>query len=289
MKLIYLGLSLASAYDYKREDVVDSLYIKDNHWDTVPKSESFGNWCELLKNARNKKVLENVQATAKNEDWRRAISPAIAALVSPDLDDECKNLEQSLTRSQEERVDAAVMKSTHCPQATGCNTLYDISGIWNYGCWCNFGAGELMTGSGIPLNEFDAACQKFQLCTRCAKFDTKAVTDCNANTRDFNSIGSSSFTARCSDANADDCETYLCTCQNQLISDLLTLMWANTPYDPLQLHTNPSFDPSVCGAPNPNNGGDMDCCGFYPRRFPFNTDNKKCCPDGKQVMVFESC
>lgn len=274
MKILVYGVSLVTAQ-----------YLNQNlSQDPSPDAQTFKTWCGLLKDARNKKVLSNVQETARNAKWRRAISPAIAALVSPDLDTECKDLDENLDENQSTRIDNEVLNSQFCPQPTGCKTLYDMAGIWNYGCWCNFAPGEIMTGSGTPRNEYDAACQKFQLCTRCARFDTKDETECNANTRDFDlGLGA----AKCSDANAENCESYLCTCQSQLVSDLLDLMWRNVPYDPLQLHSNPNWDSQVCEI-TPQ-GGNMECCGLYPRRFPYNSDKKICCPDGKQVMAFETC
>ena len=45
--------------------------------------------------------------------------------------------------------------------------------------------------------------------------------------------------------------------------------------------------------PAPGAGGDEDCCGEYPNRFPYNNNNvanglKECCPDG-EIKIIGTC
>merc|ERR1712004_111666 len=203
--------------------------------------------------------------------------------------DYCEEQWNNLPQNQRDRVETAVTRSSNCPEPTGCNTAWDLTGIWGYGCWCNLDAenGELTTGSGTPVNEFDAVCQKLQLCLRCAKFDNGG---CDPNVDDYNNKSGSDFLNRCTEANPNDgCGRSLCCCHSQFFSDLLGLLWSNAVYDPLQLHANPNWDQSVCDV-RANPDSEMDCCGEYPARFPFNTNAKTCCADGRTIYTnFETC
>ena len=69
-----------------------------------------------------------------------------------------------------------------------CDIPVTLKGIWNYGCWCNFGS-DLLKGKGQPVNPHDKVCQDMQLCLRCAEMDaTKENRACNVKTQDFNSL-----------------------------------------------------------------------------------------------------
>merc|ERR1711879_322001 len=257
---------------------------------TLSSKEVYIKTCIELEDLKDSKILENVGVTAQNTEWRGTIALAIERMTNPSLVEEfCENKWNTLPENQRDRVEAAVTRATHCQQPTGCNTAWDLSGIWGYGCWCNLDSdnGELTTGTGLPVNEFDQVCQKLQLCLRCARFDNKG---CDPNVESYNSKVGPDFLNRCSEANPNDgCGTSLCTCHTQFFSDLLNLMWTNTPYDPLALHTNPDWDQSVCDVPaNPNS--EMDCCGEYPARYPFNIHVKTCCNDGRTIFTqFEQC
>lgn len=186
----------------------------------------------------------------------------------------------------------------------GCNVLMGLDGIWNYGCWCNFGD-DLTEGFGAPVNRFDEICRDYQLCLRCAKWDAKqsgtppAVPyTCDPLTDTYAAISGADFNVQCTLANNADpnnhCGTHLCTCNYNFFKELIQEIWAQTPYDSTPLHSNGwDRDDHCIGSSNGGGGGgggtgvpgpkqDLRCCGHYPDRFPYNADIKSCC-DKKEI------
>lgn len=199
-------------------------------------------------------------------------------------------------------------------ESPDCKVPQPLWGIWDYGCWCNFGV-NLMTGNGAPVNEFDAACKKLQQCQRCTVWDN----DCDPRYQEYNAqfgwmISQESLYADCKKQNlGDDCAISSCCCELQLIADILNLMWSSVVYDPTFKHSNGWDRDLHCGiknndnndngngdndnnpdpnGPNPGNldpgspgdGSDPDipkkeCCGLYPNRFMYNTNSMACCHD----------
>merc|ERR1711953_886540 len=176
-----------------------------------------------------------------------------------------------------------------CPPG-GCNVLLDLSGIWNYGCWCNFGE-NLMEGSGKPVNRFDEVCQRYQSCLRCARNDASdGGYSCNPKTDSYNAISGPNFKVKCSSANpGDDCGTHMCTCSHNLISELLEFIWDQEPYDPSKLHSEGFDRAAECPVAPGNHQTTTECCGTYPARVPYNSANKNCCTvqaTGEQTHVY---
>jgi len=166
-----------------------------------------------------------------------------------------------------------------------CRIPVSLSGIWNYGCWCNFG-NNILQGQGPPQNKHDSACQKMQLCLRCAKLDAKNEgAECDPKTSSFNtylSFGTNSLDAECASKNKDDkCATNLCMCEMQFIADLVDLIWEDYTYDPTVKHLTSGgpFDyVSNCELKQGSNPTNFECCGFYPDRAPYSEDgNRSCC------------
>ena len=166
----------------------------------------------------------------------------------------------------------------------GCSVLMGLDGIWNYGCWCNFGS-DLTTGSGHPVNKFDEICRNYQLCLRCAKYDAKesGKYSCDPLTDTYKAISGADFNVQCSKANEDDpdnhCGTHLCMCNYNFFNELIQQIWAKTPYDSTPLHSNGWDQEGNCSAGNGPGNKDLECCGFYPTRFPYNADVKNCCDE----------
>ena len=110
----------------------------------------------------------------------------------------------------------------------GCNVPIMLQPIWGYGCWCNFGE-NLMQGSGKPQDDYDQICQNMQMCMKCAVIDTGY--ECDPLVDTYNAtiswFGSKSETlmADCSSDNSNECASFLCTCELNLINNLLTLLW----------------------------------------------------------------
>jgi hypothetical protein len=171
-----------------------------------------------------------------------------------------------------------------------CDIAIDLRGIWGYGCWCHFGS-KLLNGRGMPVNPHDEACKRMQLCLRCAEMDGQADNyECDPRTVSYNSTfmqstgqndNINSFNSGCQVQNPNDlCGAHVCTCEMQLINDILDLVWQEYTHDPSPRHpqnpyggdfdfaTNCVTDPGVT---------EIDCCGKYPFRYTYNSLQKSCC------------
>ena len=191
-----------------------------------------------------------------------------------------------------------------------CAVPVALDGIWQYGCWCNFG-NYLMNGQGTPVNKHDQLCQKMQFCLRCAEIDaTKEGRECNPRNTNF-TIGveastSGNFAAECGLANPDDrCARDTCICQINIISELVNLMWEGYVYDPSYKHISEggTFDYSENCSVQKTGGNGRECCGDYPSRTPYNAGkqscckgsslfsefSQQCCEDGSVVAIGEVC
>lgn len=169
-----------------------------------------------------------------------------------------------------------------------CRIPLTLRGIWGYGCWCNFGA-ALTTGAGTPVSPFDAICQSMQGCLRCARRDgIDGGYDCDPKEHDYHASfrfipSDTSMAGDCASANPDDtCGTHLCTCELQLINDLLETIWSGVVYSDEFMH-NKGFDPEAnCPSGGPN--ADQHCCGKYPWRWPYSGDSKDCCVSVQEIF-----
>ena len=185
--------------------------------------------------------------------------------------------------------------SNNCPPG-GCAVPLEFSQIWNYGCWCNFDD-KLTEGKGLAVDDYDSACQKMQLCLRCAEMDSNVCFAQNTSyTAEINLFTPTDLIADCQSQNAgDSCKTHLCACQTQFVSDVLSLLWdASIPRaDSTYKHDNGFSSENECGAigKTPIIGGGAynnmptevptltECCGLYPRRAPYNHNWHSCCTD----------
>jgi len=178
--------------------------------------------------------------------------------------------------------------ASNCPPG-GCTVLFPIQPLTNYGCWCNLASGDLTKGNGQPQDSFDVVCRDFQLCLRCARWDGKqGGYGCNPVSDGYMSKSGPDFIARCGEANpGNDCGRDLCMCYSQFYASLIGFLWnpPSAPYSPSRQHPGNLFNPSgtfdwdaEC-AGSGTGAADMNCCGNYPTRFPYNTDKKGCCGD----------
>lgn len=170
-----------------------------------------------------------------------------------------------------------------------CEVPLTLSGIWGYGCWCNFGY-NLLEGQGRPVNEYDEICKKMQLCLRCAKID--GVEDnykCNPKTQDYNAdFGwmpkNEAILSDCTTNNENDvCAQHVCTCELALINDLLNVMWSGVVFDDSYKHDNgwSPDEPGRCEKSATGDGQLKSCCGYYPERSPYGGDIE-CCEESQQ-------
>ena len=79
-------------------------------------------------------------------------------------------------------------RSVNCPSG-GCAIPIQLSHIWGYGCWCNFGD-ELLEGSYHPVNAYDEVCRNLQQCLKCAIKDAQTGDyECDPKTKGYRECG----------------------------------------------------------------------------------------------------
>ena len=79
-------------------------------------------------------------------------------------------------------------RSVNCPSG-GCAIPIQLSHIWGYGCWCNFGD-ELLEGSYHPVNAYDEVCRNLQQCLKCAIKDAQTGDyECDPKTKEYRECG----------------------------------------------------------------------------------------------------
>merc|ERR1712127_1099898 len=198
------------------------------------------------------------------------------------------------------------VNSNFCP-AANCDVPLSLDGIFGYGCWCTFeidATPGIMDGSSLPVNKFDAACMNMKRCLRCAKHDgvnAEPSYECDARyNRNFNAdytvnIDTEELTADCSAQNpGNECGAHMCSCENNLVAELLDLLWEGEVYDADYLHAQGFSQEDSCPSTSHNASPERECCGQCPARHfvdaevfhcceslnPFNIFTEQCCGDG---------
>lgn len=172
-------------------------------------------------------------------------------------------------------------RSVQCGEG-GCLVPLSLQKIWNYGCWCNMGA-NLLKGVGIVIDDYDQACQNMQRCLRCAELDGEfGGYECEPKTTTYSAtmqFNGQTMLANCDVLNnGNPCGTSLCTCETQFISEVMDNLWNGAVYSSDNLHSEGFDKDSSCihgiaGQPV------FECCGLYPKRFPYNVNQQDCCTD----------
>lgn len=166
----------------------------------------------------------------------------------------------------------------------------DLMKIYGYGCYClNLGDRPLsgMMNGVVPIDEVDEMCFRWTKCNRCAAIDEGE--GCSAETTKYRfKLGSGPDDIICQDKEGS-CANDLCKCDREAVLNLRSML-GNLSGDSKYLSHN-GFNPDTeCKRrPNTRNTADSrtECCGEYPKRFPFNSNQKQCC-DGK-IMSINSC
>jgi len=202
--------------------------------------------------------------------------------------DERKNFSNYVAMMQEDKeadVDGGV-RNLNCASAS-CNIPLNLRGVWGYGCWCYFG-NDLLKGRGTPVNPHDSACERMQQCLKCARMDgIDGGYNCDPKTALYSAAffpvsATNTLGSGCSTQNPGNlCGSHICTCEMQFINDILDLVWQGYQYDPSFTHPNNpaggTFDADANCAINTPIDADVECCGAYPFRYPFNSLDKDCC------------
>merc|ERR1712080_455586 len=152
-----------------------------------------------------------------------------------------------------------------------CGGLFDLSPIWNYGCWCHFGnsAGK---GRSSPVDPVDELCKSLQHCYRCAALDAREEGDIcvpwqTDYTLDVEHKNKGIYKQCQRSNNDDDCEFHTCCCEMDFLSKLFDLFFQSAwtgqqPYNKWNKHSKGFDYENRC----PASGGSVtrECCGQYP-------------------------
>lgn len=230
-------------------------------------------------------VMQNNHGSQMDELFAVAFRQRAKAEGLPSgLKKEIGNLIEHQNRAVGDRLDEL---DFNC-QDEDCRIPTSLDGIWQYGCWCNFQR-YLMTGQGPPVSPHDVACKSMNDCLKCAKRDAiEGGYFCDPKTTKYKAelawaTGIESIRVNCKKENPGDlCGAHVCTCELQLIDDILDLVWDSYTYEPEYLHSN-GFDPEA-SCPAAEDIGDIDCCGKYPRRAPFRLGQKECCDSVEKIF-----
>jgi len=164
---------------------------------------------------------------------------------------------------------------------------------WGYGCWCiAHGENPLLAKRGLPADEIDSVCKDHALCYECARMDYGHT--CDPTQIGYQVTGNKDLITgkrylTCD--NSDVCEQSLCQCDKMLAEGLVRTydQWDE------QYHISTSgFDGRAqCELPEPiHDWGELDqCCGDYPLRAPYRSDNgnRQCCVDKTYHTYYLEC
>lgn len=169
-----------------------------------------------------------------------------------------------------------------------------LDNFFGYGCWCiAHGENPLLAKRGLPADDVDSVCKEHALCYECARLDYGHK--CDPTQKDYSIIGETDLVTgekylTC--ANEDDvCRQTLCECDKMLVEGLVR---EYKKWD-VKYHINTSgFNGHQdCELPEPiHDWGEQDqCCGAYPHRAPFRSDNgnRQCCNNKTYHTFYLEC
>jgi len=178
-----------------------------------------------------------------------------------------------------------------------------------YGCWCLPDAEHTVAGVGFgaPIDEVDSSCKRQASCYECAKMDHEGR-NCVADQVQYNyqlNVGAdhNGNSIECLDepnsgkngvwSEKFSCRRSICECDKKLAEDLREHfhVWTHENHQ-----MQGSFNPPTQCLKQPGQGmgaeGTPECCGEYPNRFPYKTQEgaRMCCGDKTyDSSLFECC
>jgi len=182
-------------------------------------------------------------------------------------------------------------------------TYFNINDVYNYACYCNFGA-RWADGRGKPKNVIDEACFDLYSCYTCVVKDLKSENESEAEkcepglesymiptktmSVDLGQLGA------CQEVNGqgNHCKSHTCACEMKFINKIIQFYIDQMLFDPTLKHSL-GFDK---GNDCPTCQGDLcdrnqrECCGEYPERFLYKPSlNKGCCGSKVYDSAFMQC
>lgn len=166
---------------------------------------------------------------------------------------------------------------------------------WGYGCWCiAHGENPLLAKRGLPADPIDSVCKDHALCYECARMDYGHT--CDPTQVGYEVIGNKDLVTgkrylSCPVHNNNVCEQSLCECDKMLAEGLVKTYGH---WDEKYHISTSGFDGRAdCELPEPvHDWGELDqCCGEYPNRAPYRSDNgnRQCCVDKTFHTYYLEC
>lgn len=166
---------------------------------------------------------------------------------------------------------------------------------WGYGCWCiAHGENPTLATRGLPEDSVDAVCKDHALCYDCARMDYGI--QCDATQMGYDVMGNKDLLTgtkylSCDVDSNTVCQKSLCECDKMLAEGLFR---TDDEYEKdLHIATSGFDGHSDCEIPPPvHDWGEMDqCCGEYPQRAPYRSDNgnRQCCGDKTYHTFYLEC
>jgi len=157
--------------------------------------------------------------------------------------------------------------------------------LQNYGCHCFPQNSRAAGGAGAAVDDYDQLCLNLARCHKCIEQDhfvsLSADWDADIGKYRFDILGDGSID--CESGNLDQHKQDLCKCDAQF-AIAMGAIWDDATYS----HANwggknndaytLDYD-NVCVASGAGLTADA-CCGDYPNRTPYDSNNKDCCTDG---------
>jgi len=169
-----------------------------------------------------------------------------------------------------------------------------MDNFFGYGCWCiAHGENPLLAKRGLPADDIDSVCKDHALCYECARLDYSHK--CDPTQKSYAIVGNTDLVTgekflTCD--NPDDvCKQTLCECDKMLVEGLVR---EYKKWD-VKYHINTSgFNGHQdCELPEPiHDWGEQDqCCGTYPHRAPYRSDNgnRQCCNNKTYHTFYLEC
>ena len=170
--------------------------------------------------------------------------------------------------------------------------LLTLEKIENYGCHCIFGD-NWKKGRSRPLNDVDQSCKDLTNCYKCINLDETYGMEndgsCDPEDQDFNfpdldRAENEGILESCLAVNNNDiCKARLCSCDTKFVLTIVEKFFEGLEIDNNSRHSGPGsqFFENYCPPTSSGFNVQKACCGDYPTRFPYRSDNGKACCLGK--------
>lgn len=165
--------------------------------------------------------------------------------------------------------------------AYGYNSV-SFTDVLSSGCWCNL-INNYNKQHGHPVGAMDTACRAHSHCYKCMTMDY-ACTEAQNAYQVFLDTRTDEFTC---ERNDDPCALNACQCDVELVNNLV-LAAGDDSNQIASLTEYGGFDASVQCVSSGAGGNKPDqCCGEYPKRFPFfSNDGRRDCCAGKTYNTY---